>query len=141
MLTLYFIKLNLYLSSPYISRVTQNQYAVGEAFVNVQFSVSAPAMNTEGTHSVPSVLVYYTASAPQQDTNLFFSYFSFFQIGEERRRARARACCIHNSEHSPAERLPWLKLPIGNLPGKSKKNKISISDEWDHKYILLKILF
>ena len=56
MLTLYFIKLNLYLSSPYISRVTQNQYAIGEAFVNVQFSVSAPAMNTEGTHSVPSVL-------------------------------------------------------------------------------------
>ena len=55
MLTLYFIKLNLYLSSPYISRVTQNQYTIGEAFVNVQFSVSAPAMNTEGTHSVPSV--------------------------------------------------------------------------------------
>ena len=49
MLTLYFIKLNLYLSSPYISRVTENQYAVGEAFVNVQFSVSAPAMNTEDT--------------------------------------------------------------------------------------------
>ena len=49
MLTLYFIKLNLYLSSPYISRVTQNQYAVGEAFVNVQFSVSAPAMNTGDT--------------------------------------------------------------------------------------------
>ena len=56
MLTLYFIKLNLYLSSPYISRVTENQYTIGEAFVNVQFSVSAPAMNTEGTHSVPSVL-------------------------------------------------------------------------------------
>ena len=49
MLTLYFIKLNLYLSSPYISRVTQNQYAIGEAFVNVQFSVSAPAMNTGDT--------------------------------------------------------------------------------------------
>ena len=49
MLTLYFIKLNLYLSSPYISRVTQNQYTIGEAFVNVQFSVSAPAMNTGDT--------------------------------------------------------------------------------------------
>ena len=49
MLTLYFIKLNLYLSSPYISRVTQNQYAIGEAFVTVQFSVSVPAMNTGDT--------------------------------------------------------------------------------------------
>ena len=49
MLTLYFIKLNLYLSSPYISIVTENQYAIGEAFVNVQFSVSAPAMNTGDT--------------------------------------------------------------------------------------------
>ena len=49
MLTLYFIKLNLYLSSPYISRVTENQYTIGEAFVNVQFSVSAPAMNTGDT--------------------------------------------------------------------------------------------